>query len=152
MPNAELADELEQVRLKMQVRESLMQSGDPAMESAIATLAEHAGEGNADDLLANLVRAEQRLDDPAILANLDAHFIDDCGVPADLDPEALLSKALDGIDSERLRAAAAVLADCEVKTHVTRAAQITTWLGEDDFGRRYHIDLPRSNLSAFKLM
>ena len=146
VPNAELADELEQARLKMQVRESLMQSGDPAMESAIATLAEHAGEGNADDLLANLVRAEQRLDDPAILANLDAHFIDNCGVPADLDPEALLSKALDGIDSERLRAAAAVLADCEVKTHVTRAAQITTWLGEDDFGRRYHIDLLISTL------
>ena len=41
VPNAELADELEQARLKMQVRESLMQSGDPAMESAIATLAEH---------------------------------------------------------------------------------------------------------------
>lgn len=146
VPNAELADELEQARLKMQVRESLMQSGDPAMESAIATLAEQTAEGNADDLLANLMRAEQRLDDPAILANLDAYFIDNCGVPADLDPEALLSKALDRIDSERLRAAAAVLADCEVKTHVTRAAQITTWLGEDDFGRRYHIDLLISTL------
>ena len=146
VPNAELADELEQTRLKIQVRESLMQSGDPAIEGAIAILAEQTGEGSADELLANLVRAERRLDDPAILASLDAHFVDACGVRADLDTEALLSDALARIDSERLRAAAAVLSECGVKTHVSRAAVITTWLGEDDFGRRYHIDLLISEL------
>ena len=146
VPNAELADELEQTRLKIQVRESLMQSGDPAIEGAIAILAEQTGEGSADELLANLVRAERRLDDPAILASLDAHFVDACGVRADLDTEALLSDALARIDSERLRAAATVLSECGVKTHVSRAAVITTWLGEDDFGRRYHIDLLISEL------
>ena len=146
VPNAELADELEQTRLKIQVRESLMQSGDPAIQGAIAILAEQTGEGSADELLANLVRAERRLDDPAILASLDAHFVDACGVRADLDTEALLSDALARIDSERLRAAAAVLSECGVKTHVSRAAVITTWLGEDDFGRRYHIDLLISEL------
>ena len=146
VPNAELADELEQTRLKIQVRESLMQSGDPAIQGAIAILAEQTGEGSADELLANLVRAERRLDDPAILASLDAHFVDACGVRADLDTEALLSDALARIDIERLRAAAAVLSECGVKTHVSRAAVITTWLGEDDFGRRYHIDLLISEL------
>ena len=146
VPNAELADELEQTRLKIQVRQSLMQSGDPAIQGAIAILAEQTGEGSADELLANLVRAERRLDDPAILASLDAHFVDACGVRADLDTEALLSDALARIDSERLRAAAAVLSECGVKTHVSRAAVITTWLGEDDFGRRYHIDLLISEL------
>ena len=141
VPNAELADELEQARLKAQVRETLMQSPLPEMARAIATLAEQTGESSAEELLANLMRAERRIGAPDILQALDTHFSESCGIAADSDADTLLDRAVAALDMEQLRQAAMALAASDVKTHVNRATLITTWLGEDDLGRRFHIDL-----------
>ena len=141
VPNAELADGLEQARLKALVRETLMQSPSPEIERAIAILADQTAESSAEELVANLMRAERRIGTPDILSALDRHFSQERGIAPDIDTDALLDNALAGIDIEQLRTAALVLGDSGVKMHVNRAALLTSWLGEDELGRRYHIDL-----------
>ena len=107
------------------------------MARAIATLAEQTGESSAEELLANLMRAERRIGAPDILQALDTHFSESCGIAADSDGYAAGPGGRTGYG--KLRQAAMALLQAMSKRE--RATLITTWLGEDDLGRRFHIDL-----------
>ena len=141
VPHAELADELEQARLKAQARDTIMRRADPAIQMAIASLAEQTSEGNAEDLLNSLMRDDPRLGEEDILIRLDRHFTEDRGIDPALDVPAMMETAIAGLDVEGLRATATALEESGKKNHVGRGAQITRWLGESEEGRRRGVDL-----------
>ncbi len=157
VPNTELADEFEQERLKTLAREAIMKRGDPAINDAIAALAEQTGEGNAESLLGQLLGNEDRLGRSDILDQLATHFANDRGIDPALDITAQMDAALSKIDDEGLRASAAALQQSGVAQHIKRGNALTGWLGRDEVGRRSSIDMlidalftnskPRSSLS-----
>ena len=157
VPHAELADDIEQARLKAQARDTIMRRADPAIQLAIASLAEQTSEGNAEDLLNSLMRDDPRLGEADILVRLDRHFAEERGIDPQLDVSAMMDDALASLDVEGLRATAAALEDSGKKNHVGRGAQITRWIGESEAGRQRGVDLlidalfrdgaPRSQLS-----
>ena len=140
VPHAELADDIEQARLKAQARDTIMRRADPAIQLAIASLAEQTSEGNAEDLLNSLMRDDPRLGEVDILAMLDRHFAEERGIDPQLDVARMMGAALASLDVEGLRATATALEGSGKKNYVGRGAQITRWLGESEAGRRRGVD------------
>ncbi|MEK9553904.1 MAG: hypothetical protein VW446_11625, partial [Alphaproteobacteria bacterium] len=61
MPQAELADEFEQARLKARARDNLLMGSDADLARHIALLAEQTSEGNAETVLKQLLDKEDRI-------------------------------------------------------------------------------------------
>ena len=140
VPQAELADSFEQSRMKAQARDTLLRHADPALARLIGRLAAQTSEGNAETLLDELLDKEARLADPDIESRLQAHFIEERGIDPALDLGQVIDALVTELDIEGLRATADVLAASGVARQQKRAARITAWLGEDEAGRRTHID------------
>ena len=140
VPQAELADTFEQGRMKAEARDNLLRRADPELARLIGRLAAQTSEGNAETLLDELLDKEVRLADPDIETRLRAHFAEARGIDPDLDLEQVIDALVTGLDIEGLRATVAALAASGVAGHEKRAAKITAWLGEDESGRRRHID------------
>ena len=79
MPQSELADEFEQARLKAEAREALLRSADPALVTMIGLIAAQTSEGNAETILDELLKKEERLASPDMIQQLRAHFVEDRG-------------------------------------------------------------------------
>ena len=140
VPQAELADDFEQARLKAEARDSLLRGADPDLSRMIGQIAAQTSEGNAETILNELLTKEDRLAAPDMMARLKAHLIETCGIDSAADPAAMVGSVVDRLDVEKLRAAAATLAESGVATQMKRAARMTAWLGEDHEGRCRHID------------
>lgn len=140
VPQAELADTFEQARMKAEARDSLLRRADPALAALIGRLAAQTSEGNAETLLDELLGKEVRLAEPDIEQRLQTHFAEACGIDPALDLEQVIDALVSGLDIEGIRATANTLAASGVATQQKRAAKMTAWLGEDDEGRRTHID------------
>ena len=140
MPQAELADEFEQARLKSRARDNLLMGSGADLARHIALLAEQTSEGNAETVLKELLAKEDRIGEPLLLQQLERHFTDTCGVDTNLDLDAMIAEVVSGLDEEGLRAAAIALETSGVDGQVKRGARITAWLGEVPAGRRCHID------------
>ena len=140
MPQAELADEFEQARLKSRARDNLLMGSGADLARHIALLAEQTSEGNAETVLKELLAKEGRIGEPLLLQQLERHFTDTCGVDTNLDLDAMIAEVVSGLDEEGLRAAAIALETSGVDGQVKRGARITAWLGEAPAGRRCHID------------
>ncbi|MGC6452292.1 MAG: double-strand break repair helicase AddA [Candidatus Puniceispirillaceae bacterium] len=140
VPQAELADAFEQARLKSEARDNLLRGADPQLAEMIGRLAAQTSEGNAETLLDELLAKEARLAASDIEARLQTHFAEERGIDPALDLDRVIDALVTGLDIEGLRATAAALASSGVSGHQKRAAIMTAWLGEDDAGRRTHID------------
>jgi ATP-dependent helicase/nuclease subunit A len=140
MPQAELADEFEQARLKSRARDNLLMGSDTDLARHIALLAEQTSEGNAETVLKELLAKEDRIGEPLLLDWLERHFTEACGVDTGLDLDAMIAEVVSGLDEEGLRAAAIALETSGVDGQVRRGARITAWLGETLEGRGRHID------------
>ena len=140
VPQAELADDFEQARLKAEARDSLLRGADPALSGMIGRIAAQTSEGNAETILNELLTREDRIAEPDMMARLQAHFTETRGIDPAADPAAMVGGVVDQLDVEGLRAAAAALAASGVATQMRRAAKMTAWLGEDGTGRNRHID------------
>ena len=140
VPQAELADTFEQSRMKAEARDALLRRADPQLAALIGRLAAQTSEGNAETLLDELLDKEERLADPDIESHLQTHLAEACGIDPALDLDQMIDALVTDLDLEGLRAAADVLAASGVASHQKRAAKLTAWLGEDEAGRRTHID------------
>ncbi len=140
MPQAELADEFEQARLKSRARDNLLMGSDADLARHIALLAEQTSEGNAETVLKELLDKEDRIGEPFLMQQLERHFIEDCGVDINLDLDQMVTEVVAGLDEEGLRATAIALEASGVDRHVKRGSRITAWLGEAVSSRGRHID------------
>ena len=141
LPQAELADDFEQQRLKTRARDNVLTHVDSDLARQVALIAEQTSEGNAETILKELLGKEERIGDGQILQHLERHFVDQRGIDPDLDPEAMAAETVAVLDIEGLRAVATVLEASGVKTQVRRGARMTAWLGESAAGRARRIDL-----------
>ena len=140
VPQSELADEFEQARLKAEAREALLRSADPALVTMIGLIAAQTSEGNAEAILDELLKKEERLASTDMIQQLRAHFVEDRGFDPERDPQEMLAGVIGDLDIEGIRAVATALAESGVAGQVKRASRMTAWLGEDEEGRRSHID------------
>ena len=140
VPQAELADDFEQARLKAEARDSLLRGADPELSRMIGQIAAQTSEGNAETILNELLTKEDRIAAPDMMDRLKSHFIDIRGIDPQADPAAMVGGVVDSLDLEGLRAAAIALEASGVATQMRRAAKITAWLGADEEGRRRHVD------------
>ncbi len=140
VPQAELADTFEQGRMKAEARDNLLRRADPDLARLIGRLASQTSEGNAETLLDELLDKEGRLADPDIELRLKTHFAEGRGIDPALDLDQVIEALVADLDIEGLRASAAALTQSGVAGQMRRATKITAWLGEDDDGRRRHID------------
>ena len=140
MPQAELADDFEQARLKSRARDNLLMGSDADLARHVALLAEQTSEGNAETVLKELLAKEDRVGEPLLLPQLERHFTDRCGVDTNLDLDAMIAEVVAGLDEEGLRATAIALEASGGERHIKRGARITAWLGEAPAARGRHID------------
>ena len=141
LPQAELADDFEQQRLKTRARDNVLTHADADLALQVAQIAEQTSEGNAETILKELLAKEDRIGDGQILQQLESHFVDGRGIDPDLDPAALVADAVATLDMEGLRATATVLEASGKTTQIRRGARITAWLGEAAENRARKIDL-----------
>ncbi|MDB2390963.1 double-strand break repair helicase AddA [Alphaproteobacteria bacterium] len=142
-PNANLADDVEQDRLKSIAKILVMNSLEPEIQMAVATIANQTSEGQASEILTEFLRRVPDLDDTEILSRLRSHFRDDLGI-ADTDfVEQQIAEALAKIDDEALRAAAAALQNAKTKTKTQRerGAVFFAWLALDAQTRIHKLNL-----------
>ena len=99
-PQAELADDFEQQRLKTRARHNVLTHGDPDLAWQVALIAEQTSEGNAETILKELLGKEERIGDGQILQHLERHFVDQRGIDPDLDPEAMAGETVAVLDIE----------------------------------------------------
>ena len=130
-PNVNLADDAEQDRLKSIAKVAVMNSLDPQIQMAVATIANQSSEGQASEILNAFLRQVPTLDDEDAVSGLQAHFRDDLDMPEAGSVEKHIAKALAKIDDEALRAAAAALQNANVKTQRERGASFFAWLALD---------------------
>ena len=140
MPQAELADDFEQLRLKARARDNLLTRSDGDLAPHIALLAEQTSEGNAETVLKELLDTEDRIGQPGLLEMLDRHFTETCGIDADLNLDEMIAGVVAGLDEEGLRATAIALEASGKDAHIKRGARITAWLGEAADSRSRHIN------------
>ncbi|MGB2000700.1 MAG: double-strand break repair helicase AddA [Candidatus Puniceispirillaceae bacterium] len=140
MPQAELADDFEQARLKSRARDNLLTASDTDLARHIGLLAEQTSEGNAETILKELLTKEDRIGQPTLLRQLEGHFTDTCGVDTSLDLDQMIEQVVAGLDEEGLRAAAIALEASGVDRQIRRGARITAWLGEAPDSRGRHVD------------
>ena len=140
VPQAELADDFEQARLKAEARDSLLRQADPELSRMIGQIAAQTSEGNAETILDELLKKEDRIAAAEIMARLEAHFTGTHGVDPSADPAEMVSGVVARLDVEGLRAVATALAESGVSKQMARAAKMTAWLGEDADGRQRHVD------------
>ena len=91
VPQSELADEFEQARLKAEAREALLRSADPALVTMIGLIAAQTSEGNAEAILDELLKKEERLASNDMIQQLRAHFVEDRGFDPERDPQEMLA-------------------------------------------------------------
>ena len=141
LPQAELADDFEQQRLKTRARDNVLMHADPELARQVAQIAAQTSEGNAETILKELLGKEERISDGQVLQQLERHFVDTHGIDPDFDPAVMVDQAVAELDVEGLRAVAMVLEASGVKTQIRRGARITAWLGEAAGDRGLRIDL-----------
>ena len=141
VPNAEVADELAQARMRAQAREELLRADNTELGRVIAQLAEQTSEFNIDQLLGRLLSMEGRLDDEEIVAKLARHFTETLKVDIDTDIETLGAKVVGGLDVEALAGAGAALAASPVESHRKRGAAMELWAGMPQDERLRRVDL-----------
>ena len=139
MPQAELADDFEQARLRSRARDNLLTGADSDLARHVALLAEQTSEGNAETVLTELLSKEDRIGEADLLGRLARHFTDTCGVDIELDLDRMIERVVAGLDEEGLRATAIALEASGTERQVKRGARITAWLGEAAESRGRHI-------------
>lgn len=130
-PNANLADDAEQDRLKSITKVAVMNSLDPKVQMAVATIANHSSEDQISDILTAFLRHVPQLDDPEILSRLQTHFRDDLSVPDADFVEQHIAEALTNIDDEALRAVAVALQNSDTESQRVRGVAFFAWLALD---------------------
>ncbi|ADE39504.1 UvrD/REP helicase [Candidatus Puniceispirillum marinum IMCC1322] len=140
-PNAKLADDAEQDRLKSIAKVAVMNSLDPAIQIAVATIANQSSEGQATEILTEFLRRVPALDDIDTLSRLQAHFRDDLDMPEADFVTQHIAEALAKIDDEALRAVAVALQNAKTETQRDRGAAFFAWLALDDEMRIARLNL-----------
>ena len=138
-PHVKLADDDEQARLKALARTNILQNPSPELVAAILMIAEATSEDQASDIANNFINRATDLGTADCITRVAAHFKDDLGIEDAAVSRARLSKALEAVDIEALRAVSIALAASDKKTQTGRAAKIDVWLAQaasgDDTGR-----------------
>ena len=140
-PNAVLADDVEQARLKAIARDTVLRALDDKTIDAVATLAAHSDEANLEELLDGFLSRASDLDNPDLVTAVTKHFEDDLHVGDAASIAAMLGEIVATIDSEKLRAVAMVLSESGVAGQMKRGAGMQAWLGLDHEGRCRQINL-----------
>ena len=140
-PNAVLADDAEQFRLRAMARDLVLRSGDLALTTAVLTLAEQSSEDDLDDVLNSFVGRAKGLNAPDLLPRLSAYFEEELGAGTPSETAAELGSLIADIDDEGLRAVAAVLGASGKKNHIARSVKFDLWLALDAEGRARRIDI-----------
>ncbi|MGB2533741.1 MAG: double-strand break repair helicase AddA [Candidatus Puniceispirillum sp.] len=130
-PNANLADDAEQDRLKSIAKVAVMNSQDLKIQMAVATIANQSSEEQAADILTAFLRQVPNLDDDDIVSRLQVHFRDDLGLPDAGFVEQHIAKAVADIDDEALRAVAAALQNAKTESQRERGVAFFAWLALD---------------------
>ena len=138
-PNASLADDTEQYRLKAMARDNVLRTLDPTINMAVLTLAEQTSEENLDEILNNFVRRAKGLDDPELGRKITSHFTVEYGAKTAAELHADLVQLVLDIDEEGLRATAAALGGSGVSTQMKRAARMDLWLAQNREDRAANI-------------
>ncbi|MBT6565315.1 MAG: double-strand break repair helicase AddA [Candidatus Puniceispirillum sp.] len=140
-PNASLADDAEQGRLKSIAKVAVMNSLESKVQMAVATIANQSSEDQATEILAEFLRQVPNLDDDDIISQLQVHFRDDLGVPNADFVEQQIADTLANIDVEALRAAAATLQNAKTESQRERGAAFFAWLALDSDMRITRLDV-----------
>lgn len=134
-PHARLADDNEQARLKRQARNGIMALADEELIAAVQTIAANANEGHADKILQTFLDRETRLAEPNIVNTVVAHFENELNICDANSGENYKLAVIATIDSEALRAVAAVLQASNVGWHIRRGALMDVWLAQTSDAR-----------------
>jgi len=129
-PHAKLADDAEQVQLKLLARNHILSTADADLSEAIKLIAEITNEDRADGVLQGFLDQEPRLGDPQILPKITAHFEGRLKVLDVAMANQQKAAAVAAIDASALRAVAAVLQLSDVESHKRRGAKMDLWLAQ----------------------
>jgi len=129
-PHAQLADDDEQARLKLQARNAVIATADNRLAAAVHLIAESANEDRTTEILQKFLDQENRLADPTLVDQIEAHFNDVLQIEDSASANRQKQAAIAAIDAEALRAVSAVLQSFGVKTQENRGAKMDVWLAQ----------------------